>query len=133
MDIKFIALKTIVCLHTLFIIFVVTTPFLNINYFLMLHTIFIPFMVGHWLTNNNTCVLTVVEKGLRKQLDDKFDEDECFTCKLIEPVYDFKKNYEQFSTFIYILTFTLWLISSYKLYSKCKTGQINSWKDMFIL
>lgn len=126
-------LKLVICLHTMFIIFVIITPFINSNYFLLLHAVFLPFLMGHWVLNDNTCVLTVVEKNLRKKLNKDFDENECFTCRLIEPIYDFKKNYQKFSIFIYIVTVLLWFVSSGKLFCKYRNGEINNWVDFFAI
>ena len=51
--------------------------------------------------------------------------------RLIHPIYDFTNNHEQFSNFIYTATLFLWGITIYKLYSKVKSGEIESWKDIF--
>ena len=129
-----ILLKLIALLHIIFVIFVVVTPFLNSNYFLFIHLIFIPFLILHWACNDNTCVLTIVERKLRKQMSgDKYTEDDCVTCKLIEPVYDFRKNYKTFSMIIYTVTIMLWLLSVGKLYYKYSDGTITGFKDLFII
>ena len=70
-----ILLKVISLVHIIFVIFVVLTPFSNINYFLMLHAIFLPFIMLHWICNDNTCVLTVIERNLRKKIYGKVDEE----------------------------------------------------------
>ena len=131
---KDILLKIITLLHVLFVIFVVVTPFVNSNYFLFIHTIFIPFLILHWICNDNTCVLTIIERKLRKEIyGEKADDDDCITCRLIEPVYDFRKNYQTFTVIIYALTIMLWLISSSKLYYKYNSGSITGFKDLFII
>ena len=126
-------LKFITFLHIIFVLFVVITPFTNSNYLLFLHFIFVPFLMLHWLLNDNTCILTIIERNLRKAIYGKVDEEDCITCRLIEPVYDFRKNYETFSTIIYVITFLLWTITAGKLYYKYHTGSINSLRDLFIL
>jgi len=126
-----ILLKIVSLLHVLFVIFVVVTPFINSNYFLMLHIIFLPFMMLHWFCNDNTCVLTIIEKYLKRKLYGKIDEDECITCKLIEPVYDFRKNYSQFTMIIYAVTILLWFISIGRMTYKYKSGEITSYIDLF--
>lgn len=118
-------------LHILFIIFVVGAPFVNSNYILMLHSIFIPFMISHWICNDNTCCLTVVERNIKKRLDKNYTDNDCFTCQLIEPIYDFKKNYKEYTIMIYVITILLWLMSSSKLYKKYKTGEITKYKQLF--
>src|SRR4029079_19804711 len=104
--IKEILLKFITLIHILFVLFIVLAPFSNSNYILILHFIFVPFMILHWILNDNTCVLTIIERNLRKKMygEEQYDDEDCFTCRLIELVYDFKKNYETFSKFIYIIT-----------------------------
>lgn len=126
-------LYLITILHLLFILFVVVTPLTNSTYFLFLHAIFVPFMIFHWILNDNTCALTVIEKKIREQLYGTVQSEDCFTCRLIEPVYDFKKNYSSFSTMIYIITISLWLVSVYKLYNKYKSGEISEFGDLFII
>ena len=129
-----ILLKIITLLHIFFVIFVVVTPFLNSNYFLFIHAIFIPFLILHWICNDNTCVLTIIERKLRKQISgDKYVEEDCITCKLIEPVYDFRKNYKTFSIIIYTMAILLWLISTGKLYYRYNSGSITGFKDLFVI
>jgi len=128
-----ILLKIITFLHVLFIMFIVIIPFTNSTYLLLLHAITVPFLILHWICNNNVCVLTLIEKNLRMQMYGTVDEKECFTCRLIEPIYDFGKNYEAFTVFIYIFTISLWCLSVYKLYSKYQTGKIKNFNDLFVL
>jgi len=128
---KFIS-ESIRIFHILIIIFVVFIPLTNSPYLLLFHTIFVPFLILHWATNNNTCVLTTTEKFFR-DVKTKEDEEECFTCQLISPMFDFKKNYEKFSKFIYISTITLWLISFLKLIIKYKNGEIQNIQQLFTI
>lgn len=126
-------LKIITFLHFIFVLFVVVIPFTNSTYFLFLHAIFIPFMILHWICNDNTCVLTIIERQLRKYTTGKASDDDCITCRLIEPVWDFRKNYEGFTAFIYIVTILLWLISVIKLICKYRSGEIKNIKDLFVI
>jgi hypothetical protein len=126
-----IILKLIVFIHIMYILFVVITPFVNYNYFLLLHFICVPFMMLHWLCNDNTCALTIIERNIKKKLNKDYTDDDCFTCKLIEPVYDFKKNNSNYQVFIYGITIFLWLITTCKLYSKYQTGDISQFQDLF--
>ena len=89
----------------------------------------------HWYLNDNTCVLTTIETNIRKHINgaDDIDENECFTCQLINPVYDFRSNYDDYSTIIYILTILLWSISVCKLIHKYCSGEITSVLDLFII
>lgn len=118
-------------IHLIVIIFVLAAPFSNSNYLILLHAIVIPFIILHWLLNNNTCCLTVAEKYIReKNTGTSVKEGDCFTYQLVAPIYDFNKNHQAFSTFIYILTISLWFVSVYNLSNKFCTGQIKSINDL---
>ena len=118
-------------IHLIVIIFVLATPFSNSNYLMLLHAIVIPFIILHWLLNNNTCCLTVAEKYIReKNTGNVVKEDDCFTYQLVAPIYDFNKDHQTFSSFIYILTISLWFVSVYNLSNKFCTGQIKSLNDL---
>jgi hypothetical protein len=128
-----LALVIITILHIIVILFVLITPFTNYNYFLFMHAIIVPFIMLHWYVNNNTCSLTIAEKEIRKRMNGgskNVDDDECYTYKFIAPIYDFNKNHEEYSKFIYILTSGLWFITLYKLYGKFKDGSIKSFTDL---
>jgi len=131
--IKELLLQLITLAHIIFILFVISIPFLDSNYLLLLHIIILPFIVLHWVLNDNTCALTVAEKYLRKNISENTKEEDCLTCQLIEPVYDFKKNYDGFSKIIYSVTFILWSISLFRLFYKYKVGDIKTIKDLFQL
>ena len=129
-----ILLNIVTFLHVMFILFIVITPFVDSNYILLMHIMVIPFMMLHWLTNDNTCMLTIVEKNIRRELyGKKYNEDECFTCKLIEPVYNFTNKYETMSNIIYSITTILWIISIGKIYCKYRRGNITNWMQLFIV
>lgn len=121
-------------IHLLYLLFIIIVPFTNSNYLLLLHSIIVPFMVLHWITNNNTCSLTIAEHYIRKELyGGDVDKNECFTSKLIEPIYDFTQNYEQFSNYIYIITILLWCLSTGKLVYKYHIGEIKGIVDLMKL
>lgn len=128
-----IKLKIIFICHIIVILFVTITPFSNSNYFLFMHSIVIPFIMMHWISNNDMCALTLVEKELRKRLNKNSTHDDCFTCKIIEPIYHFKNNNNDKEKFIYTVTTFLWFLSLFKLYSKYKCGKISSIRDLFII
>lgn len=128
-----IKLKIILICHLVIVLFVVITPFFNSNYLLFMHSIIVPFIVFHWITNNDMCALTLIEKEIRKRLNKNYDDSNCFTCKIIEPVYNFKNNNVDKKSFIYNITIFLWIVSVSKLYIKHKNKQINNFYDLFIL
>lgn len=118
-------LDLIVILHFIFVLFILLTPFVGNNYFLILHAIVVPFMMAHWVMNDNNCALTLMEKQLRKTVYGKEpDPDDCFTYNLIAPVYDFKKNNGDLSVFIYLATIMLWFVTLYRLYGNWSDGKL---------
>lgn len=88
-------------------------------------------MMVHWILNNNTCFLTLLEKFIRNKNGISINNEDCFTCRLIEPVYDFKKNYNKLSNIIYLGTTSLWILSFFKLYNKYKSGEIKNIYDFY--
>jgi len=118
-------------LHIIVIIFVIGAPFSNSNYLLFMHVIIIPFIMLHWALNNNSCSLTLMEKFIReKTYGVEANDDECFTYQFIAPIYDFNKNYEAFSNFLYVSTFGLWSISVYNLINRIGDGEIKNIFDL---
>ena len=121
-------------IHLIVIIFVLAAPFSNSNYLMLLHIIVVPFIILHWLLNNNTCCLTIVEKYIReKNTGTTIEENDCFTYQLVAPIYDFNKNHQAFSTFIYISTISLWFVSVYNISNKICSNQINSINDLCMI
>ena len=126
-----IKLKIVIIIHILFVLFIIITPFTNSNYLLCLHSVIVPFIMFHWCLNDNTCALTTFEKKLREKVyGTRNAKKECFSCKIIEPIYDFKENYKERASFIYIVTTILWLISVGKLYTKYKNKEITKFIDL---
>lgn len=126
-------LYLIVVLHFMFVLFVVLTPFIGNNYFLILHVIVVPFMMAHWYMNDNNCALTMMEKKLRKNLYGiEPDPNDCFTYNLIAPVYDFKKNNDDMSTIIYLVTIALWGYALLRLYNNYKAGKLAKLEDLLM-
>ena len=92
----------IACLHLLFIIFVVSTPFVTDNPFILLYYCFILFFVMvHWYLNNDTCVLTLIESKLRGKKD-----SETFMGRLLKPIYNVSSDeIKYFSLFLFLFAF----------------------------
>jgi hypothetical protein len=124
-------LHFIILIHLIFVLFVVITPFIGSNYFLILHFVVVPFVVAHWVINDNNCALTVMEKYIRYQIYGiKPDPNDCFMHKLVAPVYDFKKNNNDLSNWIYIITIFLWLFTVFRLYSNYRDGKLCKLSDL---
>lgn len=126
-------LYIIVILHFIFVMFVVITPFIGNNYFLLLHAITVPFMMLHWYVNDNNCVLTLMEKQIRYNLYGTIpDPDDCFMHRLIAPIYDFRKNNDDMSSFLYIVTFGLWIYTLIRLYNNFMDGKLSKLQDIMM-
>ena len=121
----------ITLLHILYITFVVVTPFYGTSYFLLIHSIILPFMMMHWVMNDNTCALTIMEQKIRETMTGgTVSKHDCFMGNLIEPVYDFRANHIEHSSLIYLITLSLWAIGLYKLYDNFSSGKIKSIQDL---
>lgn len=126
-------LYLIVFLHFLFVLFVVVTPFIGNNYFLIIHALTVPFVMAHWYTNDNNCALTMMEKRIRFNLyKEEPNPNDCFTYNLIAPIYDFKKNNNDLSFIIYAVTIGLWFCTLFKLYSNYKKGKLAKLQDLMM-
>lgn len=118
-------------IHLVIIVFILAAPFSDSNYLMLLHIIVVPFIMLHWLLNNNTCCLTVAERYIReKTVGTNVNPEDCFTYKLIAPIYDFNKDNEAFSAFIYIITISVWLLSVYNISNKLCNGEITKIEDL---
>ena len=130
-----ILLYIIAFIHLLFMIFVIGVPLLSSsNPVLLLHLIIVPFLLAHWYTNENTCALTVIEKHVRSNILNQHNDDifeNCFTCRLIEPVYDLHKNVGLFSELMHIVVIFLWIITIMKLLKNYNDNKITCFKDLF--
>lgn len=128
---KQIVANIVKILHLLLVIIILIIPFLNYNSYLFFYIIFIPFILLHWLTNNDTCVLTLIEKKLRN-VKTKEEEEQCFTQQLISPVFTFANDYKQFSLLSYSIVIILWSVAFSKLIYKYDSGEIRNMFDLFI-
>lgn len=114
--------------------FVLIVPFSDSNYLLFMYSIVVPFIILHWILNNNMCCLTVAENYIRHITNGtKINIKDSFTYKLIAPIYDFNKNHQNFSIFIYMLTILLWSIAMGNLTNKYLTGEIKTINDIIII
>jgi len=127
-----IKLYTVRIIHFLVLLFVFVIPFTNNKELLLLHFITIPFIYFHWITNNDVCCLTETEKFIRIKMGEK--EDDCFTCKIISPIYNLQSSIDNkfASTVIYLLSYILWSITVLKLYNKVNNNEITSFNDFLL-
>jgi hypothetical protein len=104
-------------IHFLVILFVIIVPFTNYTFLLLIHSIIVPFIMIHWLLNNDTCAITEAERFVRIKLNggNPVNYNECFSYKLVSPVYNFISDNPDYSKMTWGITATLWLVSLYKL------------------
>jgi len=116
-------------LHILFILLILLSPFSNNLQLLTLSIILIPFLFFHWLTNNNVCILTEIEKNLRDFKDKKEEKENSFTYNLLNPIFTFNNN--KTNIIIYSLLIILFTISISKIFYGYESGQLNRIFDLF--
>ena len=118
-------------MHVIFIVFEVCVPFMNSNYFLFLHLVVTPFVMAHWYMNNNACFVTFVEKYLRWRVfnSDNIEAD-CVTCRIIDPIYGYKKDNEERGNTPYYILFALWFASICHLFMRYRQNKVNNWTDL---
>lgn len=121
-------------IHLIVILIIIIIPFSCSNYLLSFYVIVVPFILLHWVMNDNTCCLTVLEQNIRSNINgSEINKEDTYMHKLIAPIYDFKKNNSNLSFYIYISIITLWVISLFGLYKNYKNNKLNSFSDMFIM
>lgn len=89
-------------LHAAFVVFMVWAPFSGNRTALVLHLLVTPFLWLHWLLNDDTCVLTLVEKQLRG-----CEDSSSFFYALVSPVYRVRD--EQVRVGVWVASALLWL------------------------
>jgi hypothetical protein len=95
-------------LHVLFILFMLAAPFVGSMEVVSLHFVLTPFLYLHWLTNDSTCALTMLEKAVRGVQDDR-----SFFHSLLSPIYEFHKD--GVNGVVWAGTGLLWLVSFYRM------------------
>jgi hypothetical protein len=121
-------------IHILVIIFVVIVPFTNNNFLLLMHSIIIPFIMLHWMLNNDTCAITMMEKYVRIQMNGGtyIDDKDCISHKIIGPVYNFMNEHIDYSRWTWIMTSILWFVTLYKIRNKYENNELDEFKNIFI-
>lgn len=127
-------LNIILILHFFVVCFVVFVPFFGSNYLLLMHSILIPFIIFHWLLNNNVCILSEIETRIRTSMNNgvPVDRNDCFTCRLIDPIYEFTSTNYSYSDIIYVVTIGLWLFGLFRLMRNYNAGEFSSLIGLFM-
>lgn len=100
------------CVHVALIIWMIWAPFSNHTESLIMHAIFSPFLMIHWVTSNDTCALTVLEKHLRG-LD---NDGQSFIHSIVAPIYVIPDR--SLRTCVFSSTIVLWLVTLHRLNTK---------------
>ena len=106
-------------IHLLVILFIIIVPFTNSTFLLIFHSIIVPFIMLHWFLNNDNCAITEAEKLIRCKLNGNIpvNYSDCFSYKIISPVYNFISQNPNHSELSWGIATTLWLFTLYKLYN----------------
>lgn len=91
----------ILLIHLFILIFVVIVPFSGNQPLLLVNFSLLLAIAAHWAMNNTTCALTLLEKVVRGETDDK----RTFFGRVMDPVYSFgsEKRITQVILFILIM------------------------------
>lgn len=96
-------------LHLCVVAWFVATPFVGDRRALQLHFILSIFLWLHWLANNDTCALTLLERALRGGVP----SEATFMHSLVSPVY--KVHADTVKLGIWNASILLWGVSAYRL------------------
>lgn len=110
-------------IHLFVLIFVIVAPFMSNQKILVIEMALLLAIMFHWITNNQVCCLTEVEKILRN----KEHDTQTFFGNLIGPVYTFGKD----SMMYQIALFTLIMITLYKV-KPLEAFEVKKMSDLFI-
>ena len=102
--------------HLLGILFIVIMPFTHEINWLVVHVSACMSIFTHWMANDNTCFMSLVEAKLRG-----IPKDHSFIHSMVAPIYDMNKK--QTCTLTYIILFLLMSLSLYKIFTSQR------WKD----
>lgn len=117
--------------HLCIVIFIFLVPLSNDNALLLLYAIGIPNLLLHWKFESNVCSLTLAERFVASKLSSNYNNDNCISCIIIDPLYNFPDKIQNNINIFYTITTILWLYVIYKLYKKYKIGEIRTIYDLF--
>jgi len=89
-------------IHMLFVALNVVAPFSGSDILLRYHVVMMPFLYVHWMTNDDTCALTIMEERVRGLKTKK----ESFFHKIVSPVY--KYHACGIDVMVWVLSYILW-------------------------
>ena len=95
-------------IHLALFIFSMIIPFAGNTRQLKAYSLLVPFLMLHWATNDDTCVLTMIEERLSN-----VPKKRTFMGRLLGPIYT--RGDTELGKLTTCLFFGLWLIVQYKL------------------
>lgn len=95
----------VTALHIGLVIFAVWAPFSGNRTALVAHALLLPFLWVHWLLNDDTCALTILERKLRG-----VEASESFVHALVSPVYKIRDADAR--AVAWVASVLLWLVSA---------------------
>ena len=121
------AANVIFVIHILVVLFFVVTPFLPVEQYgplLVLHAISTVFIWFHWILEDDTCALTVMEAQMRGLSFEEAKSGKSFFHNVVSPIY--KIEDEDMREISWGVSFVLWFISVAKI-----TNRPDVLKDFF--
>ena len=114
-------------IHILVVLFFVVTPFLDVEKYgplLVLHALSTIFIWFHWVVNDDTCALTVIESQMRGLSWEEAKSGKSFFHNLVSPIY--KIEDDQVREISWGISFVLWIITMVKI-----TKRPDVFKELF--
>lgn len=107
-------LANLICIiHIIVVLFVIAVPFTNNDALLTLHFITLPFIWLHWMLNDDTCALTVLEATCRGMTIEEAKSGKSFFHNLVSPVY--KIEDDDVRSIAWSVSIILWLVTAFKI------------------
>ena len=98
-------MNIIFTIHLFILLLGILIPLLGEPRLLRAYSIVMVLIFFHWMTNDNTCILTHIESMITG-----VDEDDTFINRVISPIYKMDDK-----NFIKTLFFLLWMLTQYRL------------------
>ena len=101
------AATVVYALHAALVLWVVLTPLFGGQDALRMHVVLLPFLWLHWVTNQDVCALTLLERGLRG-----VDNDHSFLHSIVSPVYKLHSRHVKLG--VWYCSILLWGLAASK-------------------
>lgn len=118
-------------IHIILFLFVLLVPFSDDTSILLLYAISVPNLLLHWAFNSDVCTITMIEKFVSSKIINGYDNNNCISCKIIDPIYTLPTTYANKMNIINIVMIVLWLFVIFKLVKKYKKGKFKNIFEFF--